>query len=190
MKRVIVLILLAALLLCGCAAESQQQPQEPFTSIVNNVSYYVNPKTKTITAQGHEYHYTYIDNDDRRGVSITYPNGTVVTDSYSKSSGMGGVSFSSMDVGGYADCYDLLSVVPELEQEEDHTVMWQAILLGVGLIGLGGWEAACPDTHWNWTYGWRYKGAEPTDEALGRIAAAGIFCIIIGIIMIMIGIFA
>lgn len=189
MKRVVTLILLVALLLCGCAAE-QPEPQEPYTSVINGVSYYVNPEAQTITVDGYDYYYTYIDNDDRRGVSITYPNGTVVTDSYSPSSGMGGVSFSSMDVSGYADCYDLLDVVPEQVREEEKGEMIQLIFLGIPLIALGWWEAARPDTHWNWMYGWRYKDAEPSDEALGRIMAAGYLEIAFGVILILIGIFA
>lgn len=189
MKRAIVLFLWMALLLGGCASEPQQS-QEPYTSVINGVSYYVNPEAQTITAQGHEYYYRYIDHDDRRGVSITYPNGTVVTDSYSTSSGMGGVSFSSMDMNGYADCYDLLDVVPEQVQEEEKGEMIQLIFLGIPLIGLGWWEAACPDTHWNWMYGWRYRNAEPSDEALGRIMAVGYLEIAFGVILILIGIFA
>lgn len=194
MKRSIILLFMVALLLCGCATE--QEPQLPFSCSVNGVEYYVNPETQTITSQGNEYHYRYIDDDDRHGVSITYPNGAIVSESY-ENGGSGGVGWSNADPefvmsqgSTYANCYDLLSVVPEQVKKEDRTVMWQLIFFGVALIAIGWWEAACPYTHWDWQYGWRYKDAEPSEEALGRIVAFGIFQIVLGVIMVLIGIFA
>lgn len=195
MKRVVLLFILVALLLCGCAAE--QEPQLPFTCSVNGIAYYVNPEAQTITSQGNEYHYRYIDNDDCHGVSITYPNGAVVTNSYSIGSNVGGVSWSNADMdfqinqgGTYADCYDLFSVVPEQVKKEEKGEAMYLIFYGLPLIALGWWEAACPYTHWNWMYGWRYKDAEPSDEALGRIKAVGYLGIAFGVILILIGIFA
>lgn len=186
MKRVIVLFLLAALLLVGCGSKETQQPQEPYTQSINGVDYYVDPDAKTITAGGHTFHYAYIEN----GVRVTYPNGEVVTESYN-SNGMGGISWSDMELSKYGvDCYDLLDAVPRQVKEEEKGEMAPLIFIGIAVIALGTWEAACPYTHWNWMYGWRYKDAEPSDEALGRIAAAGIIEIIGGVIFVLIGIFA
>lgn len=200
MKRVLILLFLTALLLCGCTAEEKkQEPQEPYTSVIDGISYYVDPEAQTVTAQGHKYRYRYIDNKDTRGIRIIYPNGAVVTDSHPVGGGMGGISWSNADVDiqigngkPYADCYDLLDVIPaqaeEKEEKEEKGDMIYLFFYGLPLIALGWWTAARPYTHWYWAFGWRYKDAEPSDEALFRIMGIGYFLIVCGIILTLIGI--
>ena len=200
MKRAVVLILLAVFLLTGCAAETLA-PQEPYTQYVGNTPFLVDPVAKTITANGHVFTYRYIDEGNTKGVSVTYPNGAVVTESYEYSSdgigAIGSTSWSNADAtfvinngADYIDCYMLLSVVPEQTQEKERFAMWPSILLGLVFIAIGAWMFARPHIHWKWTHGWMYKNAEPSDLALGVSGAMGIIGIILGIVLILIGIFA
>lgn len=186
MKRAVILILLATLILTGCAAENQV-PQEPYTQYVGNTQFLVDPAAMTITAQGHEFTYEYVEN----GVSITYPNGAVCTESDV------GIGWSNADAdftinngADYIDCYMLLIAVPEQAQNEEKQPAWPLIIAGIAFISLGAWMCARPHTHWRWNRGWKYKNAEPSDMALGVIGAVGIIEIIVGIAMILTGIFA
>ena len=200
MKRAVIIILLAALLLTGCAAEAPV-PQELYTQYVGNTPFLVDPVAKTITANGHVFTYRYIDEGNTKGVSVTYPNGAVVTESYEYSSdgigALGSTGWSNADAefiinngADYIDCYMLLSVVPEQVQKEEKLTMWPLIFFGIAFAAAGVWMYACPHVLWHWKYGWWYKNAEPSDTGLGAIMASGIITIIVGIVLILIGIFA
>ena len=199
MKRAVILLLLAAILLTGCAA-TEAQPQEPYSQYVGSIRFDVDPAARTITARGYVFTYSYIDNGDTRGVSVTYPNGAVVTKTTTYDSngiGMGTTSWDNADPeflssveSTYVDCYALLMVVPEQPAKEVKGEFAPLILVGIGFAAIGVWMYARPDVHWYWSHGWMYKDAEPSDAALGAIGAMGIISIILGVIMFLIGIFA
>jgi hypothetical protein len=186
MKRAAILLLLAALLLTGCGAE-EAQPQTPYTQFVGNTQFYVDPVAMTITANGHVFAYKYTQD----GCSVTYPNGAVVTQ-------MGnGVSWGNADAefiisngSNYVDCNVLLMLVPEQVAQEEKGEWIPLIFVGIAIAAMGVWMYACPHVLWKWKYGWRYKNAEPSDTGLAVIMASGIIEIIVGIIMVLIGIFA
>ena len=62
-------------------------------------------------------------------------------------------------------------------------------ILGLVLIVTGLADAISPNTAWYLSYGWRFKNAEPSEAALvfGRIF--GIFCVILGLILLFTSIF-
>ena len=58
------------------------------------------------------------------------------------------------------------------------------ILFGLFMIIIGAVNALFPETGWHMSEGWKFKNAEPSEEALlwGRLG--GIVCIVIGIVLI------
>lgn len=56
------------------------------------------------------------------------------------------------------------------------------LLVGLLLLGIGIFNTASPRTGWYWSYGWRFKDAEPSEAALLAGRLGGVVCIIIGII--------
>lgn len=162
------------------------EPSTGYIKKMNSVEYLVDPEAKTVTVNGYVFPYTATPNSAR----VRYPNGAVCSENG------GSVSWTNADEEliinngkPYANCYDLLSVIPHPKPEKDYGPMVIAILAGFALICIGSWETARPYDHWYWQFGWRYKNAEPSDEAIGRIAAFGIIQIVMGVIVIIVGFF-
>lgn len=164
-------------------AEQQKPEQE---KVINGVTYVLDEKAQTIAVNGHVLRYTYEDG----GTQIIYPNGAEYCSTDGNWVWRNAPSDMVMNNGmPYADCYDVCILVPKPEQEKDYGPLVGAILIDMAFIGLGIWVASRPYDHWNWRYGWRYKDAQPSDEALGRIAALGICQIVMGVIVIIVGFF-
>ena len=181
MKRAVILLLLAALLLVGCAG---QPNSKPYREMVDDIEFYVDPEYSRIVANGQLYTYTV----EEGNVSVKYPNGAVCTENN------GGIGWSNanqeMIIGNgapYIDCDTLLSVVPRSEYKEKSANVG-VIIMGLALCGLGIWEIGCPHSAWYVSRGWWYKDAEPSDMALGWIGATGIIGVVVGIILIIIGV--
>ena len=52
------------------------------------------------------------------------------------------------------------------------------------LCVLSVFSVASPHTAWYWSYGWRYKNAEPSDLALTAERIGGVIAIVVGVLLI------
>lgn len=181
MKRVITLFLLAALLLAGCAGKKIT----------------VDYEEHTISDGKYTYQYTDESTIHNRTIRIVYPNGGIYrweehySERNSYSYGNGNELYDPVEYALGEDLVDAI-LAPEQEPQDPYEfeVIWPMILTGALLIGYGICLVVSPYTHWKWRYGIMFDNAQPSDEAIGQFMALGYLNIAIGVIAILIGIFA
>ena len=171
MKRIIVIFLLAALLLSGCAPE---ETVHTVTLNRNGIDYAFTVDTENRTISDGQYTYTYTVNGDH--TTITYPNGARY---YWTQNGM----FGS---GGWDDHYDpqtytdgdmLIDVMDETTPEPKKG----NFLVGLLLAALGAFHTFAPYAAWYLSRGWLYKNAEPSDAALVLARISGVIMMVLGL---------
>ena len=177
MKRVFALLLLAALLLAGCAGKTIT----------------VDAEAKTISDGKYTYHYTDTTATNRvtsRTIRIEYPNGSYYL--WNKTSNGTACSTTYNHYGTFDDRHtsgnvlveailELDQETPELQESKKFTVSWPAILVGAALMGLGIWMVAkpCPEPK-----------EEPGANAITWTIVSGYAEILLGIIAILMGFFS
>ena len=179
MKKVVIFLLLAALLLTGCAGKK----------------YTVNAEDGTVSDGKYTYEYTESTTEHGRVIQIVYPNGGIFRweefngEHYSESRGQGIEKYDPVTyTPGENLVEEILGPVTEAD-EKPHEVKWEMIIAGILLIGFGIFLVAEPELHWYWRIGMWFVDGEPSDEGLGRIMAGGYIAIIFGVISILAGIF-
>ena len=178
MKRILLFFLI--FLLCTSIAGCGQKP-----TVYEKNGYTVDLDAGTITKDGDVYAFTVTGRGDRSRIEITYPNGANYYFQWDGNSGHGGWS-DDYDPERYADgdiLMDLIDFDSPVEKRGGNPI------LGLVLIVIGLADAISPNTAWYLSYGWRFKNAEPSEAALvfGRIF--GIFCVILGLILLFTSIF-
>lgn len=197
MKRGIILLLLAALLLCGC-----QKKQKEIT---------VDSEAKTVSDGKYTYTYKDVTTEKAIGtfrrITIYYPNGATYYRTHIESNGsvtcQPGEYTGPYDKGTYTDGETLINAIapviaqgnsggiviqPEPEKKTDPTDSFMTFFCGLALLGIGCWPAFAPESVWFGRFGWAYKDAEPSDRAIGLIQGSGILELIIGVIFIIVGV--
>ena len=195
-KRIVILILAALLLLsfCACAEKKTQSALEPYTTGWDGTVYTVTPIDNdkgTITDGTNTYSYRYDTSGSSYGVTFTYPDGETYrcTQNGSTSSGSAFSSGSAsldFDFDKYPDGMTLDRVLkrsPSAKSEEKSTKNWGIILL---LLFVGGINTACPQLTWHLDVGWKVKDAEPSEAALAWSRGTGIVMLVIAGIMILV----
>lgn len=173
MKRTLTFLLLLALLLAGCAAETK----EPYTVTVNTYELTIDPVDKTITHGKDVYTYEIDGQGDSTSFQITYPNGSTYYET----------RFFSGGHGGWSEDYNESRYIPgdtlvqALESQAPRQEGGGNVLAGLLLLALGAWHTFSPYSAWYLSWGWRYKDAEPSDAALAFTRIGGITCIIFGL---------
>lgn len=175
----------------------QEQVTEPtgvYIEQIGDQKFEIDTDNQTITTNGHVFPYEF----DGHTVSITYPNGSTLI--YCK----GDVSWGNADEDTvenngepYANYEDLISVVPWPEPLQIKSVKttfvfnirWPRIIMGLILIAVGVWMVHKPAAFWQYRFGRWYKNAEPSDLAIKGFVAGGYFDIILGMIVVLTGIF-
>lgn len=176
MKKKWTLALLSLLLLFslpGCTKEDSAPAND--VVVVDGQEFIVDRAQGIIDSQGYRYLYTAQDG----GVEIIYPNGATYW--WAESNGSG--------YGGWSDDYDEEVYVPGpvltdiifsnvSTASPGETKNYLLVLL---LIPLGLWNILSPRSSWYLSYGWRYKNAEPSDDALIWIRVAGVGALVIAV---------
>lgn len=188
MKKLIPLLLLAALLLSACVWEDLSPSREPYTWGNDGKTYYIDPEAGTITCGAHTYRFEI----ERTTITITYPNGAryIMTVEQELSYGGYTMDFDTSDIteNGYENGEDLMAAVEQyLPSQDTQTVSGTdvlGILCGLALCGVGLWGLLAPHSAWYVSHGWRYKDAEPSDTALMVEGVVGVIAIVGGIIII------
>lgn len=174
MKKAVILLLLAAVLLAGCAKQTQ---------IV------VDTENQTISDGSFTYEYTDTTTGELRIIIIQYPNGGQYT--YRQE---GNISISSpsgvIGTEKYTDGSLLVNAVlnPDI-QEEKQPIRWPFIILGALIAAWGLWQVCCPYKVWDLFLYRRYQ-EEAGNYALTRIIATGLGELAAGIVIILLTIFA
>lgn len=165
-------LVLAVLLLSGCAARPQQINYGGETLTVDT-------ERDTVSDGVHEYEYTY-ENDN---ATLVYPNG-VVYDAWL--SGMTADEWAS--IADYAEPRALVSVIEEAESAANRDDNVRMILSGVFLLGLSLFELWNPTFFWDLRNHWQFKEQpELSEEFLGIKRLCSIGGIILSILLIIIG---
>ena len=162
--------------------------EDTYVKVVGGVTYTVDIEGQTVSANGYTFPYEF--NMDQ--VKVTYPDGSVLNAGPQSISWAGGQQETMMQNGApYADCYDLVSVLPEPQSEQPKMqYLVPGLLAGILLIAFGIWQFTHPEITWKWRIGRWVKESEPTEEALGMFSACGLIIIIIGIGAIVFGFLA
>lgn len=170
MKRFFLLsIIFALILLSACSLQNN----EPYTLEKNGTQFTVDKQNGTIFDG--EYTYQFQVSSSAQGISttITYPDGATYWWSSTDTTGHGGWSddYNASLSSPYASGDTLVSIAEAtLPVRNNNSYGLIAIILAV----IGIWYIVSPHSAWYVSYGWIYKGAEPSGTALliGRISGA------------------
>lgn len=172
--RILILLLLAALLLCGCARKQSVYTVDVSHNGVDMV-FTVDTENGTITDGQHTYSYEVSGST----TTITYPNGASYYET--KNGSVSNMGWSNdYDSKTYIDGDTLMAVLSKDTPKAnlDH------LLLGLVLIALGAFNVFLPHAACYIAYGWRFKDAEPSDAALVASRVGGVVVAIIGLIVL------
>lgn len=179
MKRVIILVLLAALLLCGCGSKG------------------LTLDTDAQTISDGKYTYQYEDElvsnalGDIRTITITYPNGGKYIWRNSHTDSMDRTHYDytdDYDEVTYAEGERLVTFLMNPESEaEKNEVSVALIVAGAGFVVLGVLNVMFPRAFFQITEGWRYENLEPSENGLLVRGIGGAITAIGGIVLIIIG---
>lgn len=173
MKKAIVFLLLAAILLVGCAKQ---------TELV------VDTENQTTSDGSFTYEYTDTTTGELRIIIIQYPNGGQYTYRQEGNISTGspsGVIGTEKYTKGHLLVHAVLN--PNTE-EKAYPVPWPLIIVGA-LIAAGGlWQVCCPYKVWD-RFFYRWYQEEASNYALTRIIATGLGEIALGIGTILLTLF-
>lgn len=170
MKRFLILFCLLALLLAGCAQQS-----EVFTTEVDGTVYTVDTQAGTITGGGYTCRYTVAD--DKKSVVIRFPDGATWSESKTESgtiSSSGSVGIDRMGIAG--DLADILWNLPGSGPN------WSGMLASALVFCLGLGMVSKPRAFWWLSMGWLFRDAEPSDRALHSYQIAGSVFMVLSVI--------
>ncbi len=191
-RRIVAMLAFAAiaLLLCGCTRE--QVVEEDYTVEIEGKTAVISKQNGTVTVGDDVYQYAY----SADGVLlIVYPNGYGYSRKAVNSGGVIAYASSFTDaegvpsdkteeefgyIGGFALSSALDNMVSSPSGGEGGPAV--AFLLAIG----GLWLLISPRSAWMLGYGWRFKGAEPSDMALAVYRIIGGGLIVAAIVMFLV----
>ena len=175
MKKVVAVLFMLALLLTGCGKKDQTA---------------ANTNDHTISDGTYTYEYTDTVEGDVRTITIHYPDGGTYTWTQESHIGFGSENYGP-DADSFTDGYTLVETIlgrQTADKPEHSGLRWVMIFAGILIAGYGLWHVCRPMAVWN-IYMRHWFQEDPGEYALTRIISGGIGGIIIGIAMILIGIF-
>ena len=187
---VLIFAVLAALVLSlsACAKKQTQSALEPYTTGWDGAVYTVTPLDAykgTISDGTNTYSYRYDTGGTGYSVTFTYPDGETYTWTENSSSGRGEASLN-FDFEKYPSGMVLKRVLeqsPSAKSEKKSTKNWGIILF---LLFVGGINTACPQLTWYLDVGWKVKGGEPSEAALGWSRTVGVVLLIVAVVMMIV----
>lgn len=187
---VLILAVLAALVLSlsACAEKQTKNALEPYTTGWDGAVYTVTPLDAykgTISDGTNTYSYRYDTGGTGYSVTFTYPDGETYTWTENSSSGRGEASLN-FDFEKYPSGMVLKRVLeqsPSAKSEKKSTKNWGIILF---LLFVGGINTACPQLTWYLDVGWKVKGGEPSEAALGWSRTVGVVLLIVAVVMMIV----
>ncbi len=176
MKKRLLLLVALLLLLSSCGKKAAQ----PYQMTEGGKTYTVDPQARTVTQGEQVYHYS----TTKDSISVTLPDGTT----HRKQVLSGGPSeHTSVHVEAYYGAPDgeppLEDILFSVLTKEYPTPRIHFNLLGL-LIALPGlFSLVCPERAWELSWGWRYRDAQPSDDALAVERLTGIFALFFGLLL-------
>lgn len=152
-------------------------------------TYVVNFEDSTIFSGG-EWHGFEVDGNV---IAITFPDGAIWED-ISSNYTISGNWLVDAEVERHFEGIDLANAVREASsstsaRSRTSNVDLGTILIGIGLFALGIWTTKDPEAMWQRTRGWQFRNVEPSDMAITLTAIGGGSEILIGIGMVIAGLF-
>ena len=165
MKRVVLLILLTAVLLCGCESVLYDNPfsTEPYTVTLEEdgeiTTLLIDPKAKTIHDGSYTYDYSFNQDD----IIIYYPKQEGI---FSRGHGEESGSYTSFDEGSesgegtaYIDGNTLANIVEQQMTRQRQAVELNLVLfiVGIGILAIGIRRRAYPYYPWRKIFGFHSR---------------------------------
>ena len=176
MKKVFMVLMVLALLLTGCGTKDKTV---------------ANTNDHTISDGTYTYEYTDTVEGDIRTITIHYPDGGTYTWTQDGYLGSGNENYGP-DRNSFTDGYILVEAIlgnENTDQTEFSGFRWTMIILGVVAAVLGFLQTRYSVEIWD-MFLRRWYHEDPSEYFLTRFISGGICGIILGIVMILIGIFA
>ena len=172
MKRILLLLCLAALLLTGCGSQETE-----FTVEKSGVTYTVNTENGTISGGGYNCRYTL--SEDKESVTIRFPNG--ITQTKYKDQGsllVNGSSTNDFALMNAAD--DMADIVLDLT---DRSPNWKGLLIAPFCFGLGLLMVKKPHAFFRFKWRWHFQDPEPSNLGLWSQQLSGVILIVLSVIL-------
>ena len=173
--QVLIVLMLIAISLCACSSMSTT-----YTVEQDGITYVVDTINSTVFDGGNTYQYSFSGSYSSYKIDITYPDGSTYWWQQQGSSGFGGWS-DNYDENRYVAGDVLRDVLEEKAPKESNPGKF---FMAIFLLGIGIFNIFSPYTAWYLQYGWRYKDAEPSDDALIMNRVLGGVAIIIAVIIL------
>lgn len=178
MKRILLLLCLAALLLTGCGSRETE-----FTVEKGGVTYTVNTEAGTISGGGYNCRYTIAD--DKESVTVRFPDGKTWTkyknEGSSSMNGFGTNNFALIKAAG-----DMTDILLDLT---DSGPNWRSLVISVLSFGLGLGMILKPYAFWKIKWGWRFQDAAPSGMALRSIQFTGAILMLVCVLLFFVSLF-
>lgn len=172
-KLLCVLSILCLLLLCACARPAEDDEGGVTVDFENG----------TVFDGTNTYRFTFSGDREDYGVRITYPDGSTYWWNKSGSVGSGGWSDDYVE-GRYISGDILCELIASKAARPRDPANPAKVVFALLAIAIGAFSAASPRTAWYWSYGWRYKDAEPSDLALSAERVGGVIAIVVGVFLL------
>ena len=178
MKRMLVFILIAMMLLTLTACSTGPRGTEQVTLTKGNQKYLItfDYDNRTITVDNDVYHYEY----SPESCTITYPNGATYLETATPTGAV--ISWDGdYDTNRYLNGMSLTNMLSvAYEREKDHLPMNGAILLGCPFVAFVGILLAYdPEEMLRLRYRWWFKDVEPSEMAIISTRVSGVLMIVI-----------
>lgn len=169
-------LLLALTLLLVLLCTACREKETTYEVDRDGLTYTVDTVARTITQGENVYHYSL----SGTSLAITFPDGRIYRQHTYDGSGPATITYDPLD-----EEVDRLgaTLTVVLSREWPPKEFWHPSLPGLLLILIGLWNVISPQSAWYFNYGWRFKDAEPSDEALSIGRFGGVVALFIGIVI-------
>lgn len=176
------LLTLCLSLLVSCAKDTASEPVT-----INGVEVIFREDGESFSYGEDVYHYR-VSNDR---VEVTYPNGVIVFRTYMTNGYAGGIIGEGdyRDLDGYLDQDTVFDLLGGGRSSNDRSGNGSYAFIGLLCIAIGAFNCFATETSWYLSHGWHYRNAEPSELSLGWIKVSGGILMVVGVILLLAGLF-